>query len=124
MNLTREERGSIAPFPNGGVANRRCSCRFTEQRWNNMTWRNLALGMTLSTLFPVLPQQAIASGLTHRTPVAAEAAVDTKILEEFEQMIKFHQTYLSVPLEDGRALRLLTEPVDARRGVEIGTLTG
>ena len=39
-------------------------------------------------------------------------------------MVKSHQTYLSVPAEDGKALRLLTEAVDARRVVEIGTSTG
>jgi predicted O-methyltransferase YrrM len=39
-------------------------------------------------------------------------------------MVKFHQTYLSVPPEDGAALRLLAEAADAKNVVEIGTSTG
>jgi predicted O-methyltransferase YrrM len=39
-------------------------------------------------------------------------------------MVKEHETYLSVPLRDGEALRLLAEAVDAKHVVEIGTSTG
>jgi predicted O-methyltransferase YrrM len=39
-------------------------------------------------------------------------------------MVDTHQTYLSVPAEDGRALRLLTEAIGAKNVVEIGTSTG
>jgi predicted O-methyltransferase YrrM len=41
-----------------------------------------------------------------------------------DHMVKFHRTYLSVPAQDGAALRLLTEAVDAKQVVEIGTSTG
>jgi caffeoyl-CoA O-methyltransferase len=41
-----------------------------------------------------------------------------------DEMVKFHQTYLSVPVQDGKALRLLTESADAKNVVEIGTSTG
>jgi predicted O-methyltransferase YrrM len=41
-----------------------------------------------------------------------------------DEMVKAHETYLSVPVQDGRALRLLTEATGARYVVEIGTSTG
>jgi predicted O-methyltransferase YrrM len=39
-------------------------------------------------------------------------------------MVKSHQTYLSVPIQDGKALRLLAEAASAKNVVEIGTSTG
>jgi predicted O-methyltransferase YrrM len=39
-------------------------------------------------------------------------------------MVQSHETYLSVPVEDGKALRLLTEATGAIEVVEIGTSTG
>jgi caffeoyl-CoA O-methyltransferase len=47
-----------------------------------------------------------------------------RIVSVLDQMVKFHQTYLSVPVQDGKALRLLTEAADAKNVVEIGTSTG
>ena len=41
-----------------------------------------------------------------------------------DRMVKSHETYLSVPVQDGQALRLLTEATDAKNVVEIGTSTG
>jgi predicted O-methyltransferase YrrM len=49
---------------------------------------------------------------------------EKRILAVIDEMVKLHQTYLSVPVQDGKALRLLTEAVDARNEVEIGTSTG
>jgi predicted O-methyltransferase YrrM len=46
------------------------------------------------------------------------------ILAVLDRMVKSHETYLSVPMQDGKALRLLTEAVDAKNVVEIGTSTG
>jgi predicted O-methyltransferase YrrM len=39
-------------------------------------------------------------------------------------MVKFRRTYLSVPIQDGKALRLLAEAARAKNVVEIGTSTG
>ena len=39
-------------------------------------------------------------------------------------MVKDHQTFLSVPLPDGKALRLLAEAAEAKQVAEIGTSTG
>jgi caffeoyl-CoA O-methyltransferase len=49
---------------------------------------------------------------------------EQRIVSVLDQMVKFHQTYLSVPVQDGKALRLLTEAADAKNVVEIGTSTG
>lgn len=47
-----------------------------------------------------------------------------RILGVLAGMVRSHQTYLSVPIADGMALRLLTEAENAQRVVEIGTSTG
>jgi caffeoyl-CoA O-methyltransferase len=54
----------------------------------------------------------------------AKSAAEKKILAELNKMVKDNETYLSVPREDGEALWVLTEAVDAKRVVEIGTSTG
>jgi predicted O-methyltransferase YrrM len=55
---------------------------------------------------------------------ADEREGETKILTVLDGMVKSHQTYLSVPVKDGMALRLLTEATGAKNVVEIGTSTG
>ena len=54
----------------------------------------------------------------------AERAAEKKILAVLDSMVKSHSTYLSVPIQDGKALRLLTEATNAKNVVEIGTSTG
>jgi caffeoyl-CoA O-methyltransferase len=49
---------------------------------------------------------------------------EKRILSVLDEMVQRHETYLSVPVQDGKALRLLTEAVGARNVVEIGTSTG
>ncbi len=57
-------------------------------------------------------------------PPAARTDAEKKILDVMDHMMKFNQTYLSVPPQDGEALRLLVEAADAKNVVEIGTSTG
>lgn len=57
-------------------------------------------------------------------PPVAQTEAERKILAVMDHMMKFHQTYLSVPPQDGAALRLLAEAADAKNVVEIGTSTG
>jgi caffeoyl-CoA O-methyltransferase len=54
----------------------------------------------------------------------AKTEAEKRILSVIEEMSKTGATYLSVPVSDGRVLRLLTEAVDAKSVVEIGTSTG
>jgi predicted O-methyltransferase YrrM len=58
------------------------------------------------------------------SPPVAQTEAERKILAIMDHMMTFHQTYLSVPPQDGAALRLLTEAADAKQVVEIGTSTG
>jgi caffeoyl-CoA O-methyltransferase len=72
---------------------------------------------------------AIASAQPLRSPIPsapplAKSDAEKKILAVLDGIVKLHQTYLSVPIQDGRALRLLTEAAGARTVVEIGTSTG
>lgn len=57
-------------------------------------------------------------------PPLGKSDAEKKILAVLDGIVKSHETYLSVPLQDGRALRLLTEAAGARTVVEIGTSTG
>jgi predicted O-methyltransferase YrrM len=54
----------------------------------------------------------------------AKTETEKRTLAVLEEMLKSHQTYLSVPVQDGRALRLLAEAAGAKHVVEIGTSTG
>jgi caffeoyl-CoA O-methyltransferase len=54
----------------------------------------------------------------------AKTDPEKRILSVIDEMGKTKATYLSVPISDGRVLRLLTEAVDAKSVVEIGTSTG
>ncbi len=68
--------------------------------------------------------------LSLMTPVAfaqsagAPSGGEEKILSVLGRMVDAHQTYLSVPAADGRALRLFAEAIGAKNVVEIGTSTG
>jgi predicted O-methyltransferase YrrM len=54
----------------------------------------------------------------------AKTEAEKRILAVLDEMVKSHRTYLNVPVQDGKALRLLTEAVGAKDVVEIGTSTG
>ena len=57
-------------------------------------------------------------------PAAARAEAEKRIVSVLDDMRTTGKTYLSVPPEDGRALRLLTEAAGAQTVVEVGTSTG
>ncbi len=59
-----------------------------------------------------------------REAPAASRESEKKVLSVLDAMRKEGRTYLSVPPEDGRALRLLAEAAGAKTVVEIGTSTG
>lgn len=72
------------------------------------------------------------SGFAQRRRGGAEEATlplansdnEKRILSVLDQVRETGKTYLSVPIADGRMLRLLTEAVNAKSVVEIGTSTG
>jgi caffeoyl-CoA O-methyltransferase len=53
-----------------------------------------------------------------------DSTSEKRILGVLDKMLNSHETYLSVPVQDGKALRLLTEASGAKNVVEIGTSTG
>jgi predicted O-methyltransferase YrrM len=57
-------------------------------------------------------------------PPVARSEAEKKILATIGEAVKAGELYANVPAADGRLLRLLTEAVNARHVVEIGTSTG
>ena len=87
--------------------------------------RNLvAAAVLMSVSLVALCQRLGANGFHSADPVVAGRKTEDKILSVLDRMVKSHLTYLSVPPEDGKALRLLTEATGARSVIEIGTSTG
>ena len=58
------------------------------------------------------------------SPPLAKTEAEKKILAVLDGIVKSHHTYLSVPIQDGRTLRLLAESSGAKSVMEIGTSTG
>jgi predicted O-methyltransferase YrrM len=71
-------------------------------------------------LFP----QSRAIEFSSSSPSLAKTEVEKKILAVLDEIVKSHRTYLSVPMQDGKVLRLFAEAIDAKNVVEIGTSTG
>ena len=82
------------------------------------------IGVLLAIPFLVFPQPRGPHACCSSSPPLAETEAERKILAVLNEMIKSHQTYLNVPMADGKALRLLAEAADAKRIAEIGTSTG
>ena len=87
------------------------------------TTRTLSLLLAFSLPCSVAAQNS-ARDEYHWASQATSGTAETKIRAVLDRMTKAHETYLSVPEPDGKALRLLTEAVAAKQVVEIGTSTG
>jgi predicted O-methyltransferase YrrM len=75
------------------------------------------------TLGPAL--QPLGLGQAHPSgPSLANSAGEKAILDVQSEMVKDYTTYLSVPEQDGKTLRVLAEAVRAKKVLEIGTSTG
>ena len=87
--------------------------------------RNIIIaGVLLPFFFVGFSQQCGAAEPQKRNTQVAETDAEKRILEVLGKMVTSHKTYLSVPIQDGKALRLLTEAKGAKNVVEIGTSTG
>jgi predicted O-methyltransferase YrrM len=84
----------------------------------------LITGILLAMAGGAFPQGRSTPATLPSNPPLAQTENEKKILAILDYMMKFNQTYLSVPPKDGEALRLLTEAADAKNVVEIGTSTG
>ena len=89
----------------------------------HMEHRNLIVGALFAALFGLCFSGL---GASFRAPHTTQSTTEKekRILAVIDRMAKSHETYLSVPEQDGKALRLLTEAIDANNVVEIGTSTG
>ncbi len=61
---------------------------------------------------------------SEKIPPLAKTAAEKRILATLNQVTRAGELYANVPAADGRMLRLLTEAVNAKHVVEIGTSTG
>ena len=87
--------------------------------------RNIIIALVLLAFFFVgFSQQYGAAESEKQNAQVSEADAEKKILAVLNKMVTSHATYLSVPVQDGKALRLLTEAKGAKNVVEIGTSTG
>jgi len=78
------------------------------------------LGLTLG---PGL--QSVGLGQAHPPSHSlAKTPAEKATLDVQAEMVKNNTTYLSVPEQDGKTLRVLTEAVGAKKVLEIGTSTG
>jgi len=78
------------------------------------------LGLTLG---PGL--QSVGLGQAHPSSHSlAKTPAEKATLDVQAEMVKNNTTYLSVPEQDGKTLRVLTEAVGAKKVLEIGTSTG
>ena len=81
-------------------------------------------GILLSLVSAIAFQGSGVGESSRSNPPLPKTEQERRILAVLDEMMKSHQTYLSVPPEDGKALRLLTEAVARKRVIEIGTSTG
>ncbi|MGH8635398.1 MAG: O-methyltransferase [Burkholderiales bacterium] len=79
------------------------------------------MGTAAATL-PVSPAIAQRMRTLERAPMGSTAE-EKRVLTVLEDVYRNHR-YLSVPEEDGRLLRILTESIGAKYVVELGTSTG
>ena len=87
--------------------------------------RNIIIaGLLLPFFFVGFSQQCGAAEAQKPNTQVAETDAEKRILAVLNKMVTSHTTYLSVPIQDGKALRLLTEATGAKNVVEIGTSTG
>jgi predicted O-methyltransferase YrrM len=78
-------------------------------------------GLTVIAAFAALSQRRTGHS---STPALADTEQEKKILAVLDRMVQSQETYLSVPIEDGKALRLLTEAAGSKHVGEVGTSTG
>jgi predicted O-methyltransferase YrrM len=79
-----------------------------------------AIGLTLATIALGQPR----GGSANDSLPVGQTGAEKRILSVIEEMRAARKTYLSVPIADGKMLRLLAESTGAKTVAEIGTSTG
>ena len=87
-----------------------------------------SLALLFLSLLPALPAGAQSSFGTApeslQAPPIARTETEKRILATISDAVKAGELYANVPAIDGRMLRVLTESVNAKQVLEIGTSTG
>ena len=78
----------------------------------------------MQALAMMLMFAAALMGQRREPSLVAKTDVEKRVLATLNDAVKTGELYANVPAEDGRMLRLLTETVNAKQVVEIGTSTG
>ncbi|HZS52235.1 MAG TPA: class I SAM-dependent methyltransferase [Bryobacterales bacterium] len=86
--------------------------------------RTIAILVLASGAWAAFGQGRGAAPSSDRYPPLAKTDSEKRILSTLEAIVKAGETYANVPAADGRILRLLTEAVNAKNVIEIGTSTG
>ena len=87
----------------------------------------LAVCLSLMLSAPAIPQRrggGRVSPTDETSPPIARTPAEKKVLETIGAIVRAGDLYANVPAADGRLLRILTEAVNAKSVVEIGTSTG
>jgi predicted O-methyltransferase YrrM len=80
--------------------------------------------LALALAFTALTQSRRGRGPDTTSLPVGRTDAEKRILSVIDQMRKAGTTYLSVPVADGKMLRILTESAGAKTVAEIGTSTG
>jgi predicted O-methyltransferase YrrM len=89
-----------------------------------MKRRFVTFGILLALAMGVAAQRRAPREAELSNPPLARTEADRRVLGVLDELVRLRRTYLSVPASDGRALRVLTEALNAKHVVEIGTSTG
>jgi predicted O-methyltransferase YrrM len=87
----------------------------------------VAVAATLVLIATVIAQRRGGSRVApaeESSPPVARTPAEKKVLDTINEIVKSGDLYANVPVADGRLLRILTEAVNAKSVVEIGTSTG
>jgi caffeoyl-CoA O-methyltransferase len=87
----------------------------------------LIVGITMTLICLVLAQRRSGDRVApanEASPPIASTPAEKKVLATIEEIVKAGDLYANVPAADGRMLRILTETVNAKSVVEVGTSTG
>ena len=87
---------------------------------NRAVWILLAASLAIAT---AVVAQRRGSPDSSSLPMPRNDA-EKRIIEVLDRMVRSRQTYLSVPVKDGKALRMFAEGANAQHVVEVGTSTG
>ena len=89
--------------------------------------RYLLIGLAVALSVILIAQQRSRGRVApadETSPPIARTPDEKKVLHTIDEIVKAGDLYANVPAADGRLLRILTETVNAKSVVEVGTSTG